>query len=255
MSSTLLVGGAFRAPALVPATIAMMRSWLVIALSFVAGCTHDWGSLEPDLDEGLLLELAFEGGEAVDRTASAEVAVHGATPSGSALSFDGDDDLEVTFGAPLVLGRAYTVSAWIRPEPSGDQFAVLSCHGEPGVILRTQGSRVVGIGYDAWTSDWPDYAVTEDEGLALEGWQHVALTVDESDLALYVDGERVRERSVTPTPPRADHEPTCWIGRSGYSWMEHHFVGEIDEVRIYGRTLAPREVEWLAARCPGDCVP
>ena len=89
--------------------------------------------------------------------------------------------------------------------------------------------------------------------LTLREWHHVAMTFDGRDLKVYHNG---RLAGTTPVNRKRNpgHTPLHIGGRQdGYC----HFGGRIDEVRLYGRALAEREVldRYESAMPPGGGAP
>ena len=75
--------------------------------------------------------------------------------------------------------------------------------------------------------------------LPMEEWLHVALTWDNGNYAVYVDGEEVS--GGTYAGLGAFH-PTAAIGNDGSTAPYEPFAGLLDEVKIYDRALSAVEV-------------
>jgi hypothetical protein len=81
-------------------------------------------------------------------------------------------------------------------------------------------------------------------------WHHVALVIGSPDIALYLDGQRL---CTTPNFNRAflyDRGTDFVVGRHGNEDARFDFDGNIDDVRVYVRALAPARVASLALRSP-----
>ncbi len=70
-------------------------------------------------------------------------------------------------------------------------------------------------------------------------WSYVALTYDGATLRLFVNGIPVSSRATTGTI-QATAKP-LWIG--GNHPYGEHFIGDIDEARIYNRALSADEIQ------------
>ncbi len=97
------------------------------------------------------------------------------------------------------------------------------------------------FGFCQWNS--PGTAISQTYVTAGQ-WYHVALTKDDSEFILYVDGVAERVRG-TPTPLQDDHGADLKIGRNSHDGA--HMNGAVDEVQIYHRALAAEEVASIAA--------
>ena len=70
-------------------------------------------------------------------------------------------------------------------------------------------------------------------------WQHVVATKEGDQLRLYLDGELVHTE-VDPAPtPRGLH---LVIGQLYTETLERFFIGQLDEIAVYNRSLSPNEV-------------
>ncbi|WP_433583425.1 immunoglobulin-like domain-containing protein [Paenibacillus amylolyticus] len=90
------------------------------------------------------------------------------------------------------------------------------------------------------------YAVRNSGLLPTKTWQHVAITMDEFDAVLYVNGLEVKRSSTFNVEPRMLLETTMnYIGKSRNS-SHSLFDGKLDDFRIYNRALSVEEIATLA---------
>ncbi|MGO4730158.1 immunoglobulin-like domain-containing protein [Paenibacillus sp. 2KB_22] len=90
------------------------------------------------------------------------------------------------------------------------------------------------------------YAVRNAGLLPTKTWQHVAITMDEFDAVLYVNGQEVKRSSTFNVEPRMLLETTMnYIGKSRNS-SHNLFDGKLDDFRIYNRALSVEEIATLA---------
>ncbi|MGB2712905.1 MAG: DUF1553 domain-containing protein [Vicinamibacterales bacterium] len=178
---------------------------------------------------------------------------------GRAVSFDGDT--EVTFGDVGSFDRSdrFSLAAWVRPRGNLpiDLFQKLADKD------RRRGYEwkfddIVLVGIQRWAarltvtlaSDSPTDAirVRTRERLRLGDWYHIALTYDGSGKAsgvfLYVDG-KLFETDVVGDSLSGSIRTEAPI-RVGSKALGKAFVGNIDDLRFYNRTLLPEQVERLA---------
>jgi len=110
-------------------------------------------------------------------------------------------------------------------------------------VMLTDGEKLV---------TWPALSrrMVIDNPLLTGKWTHLALTWDcSSGAALYVNGKRVSERkgAFKPVPLQAR-----WSGRIGCHTVggRYQFKGDMDEVRLFNRSLTGDEVAELMANDP-----
>jgi hypothetical protein len=182
---------------------------------------------------------------------------------GRAASFDGDT--EVSFGdvGGFERDEAMTLAAWVRGRgnlPMNGFQKIESADQRRGYEWRFDDITLVDI--QRWAarltiriaSDAPDSAIEirSRERLRLGDWYHVAVTYDGSGkaagLTLYVNGERAGVDVVRDTlrGPVRSSAPL----RLGSKALGKPFVGQIDDLRLYGRALTPEQVEDLAVHYP-----
>ena len=70
-------------------------------------------------------------------------------------------------------------------------------------------------------------------------WTHLAATYDGAQMRLYVNGLQVTNRAQSGTI--ATSSDALNIGANAY--IGFHWLGRIDEVRIYRRALSPSEIQ------------
>jgi mono/diheme cytochrome c family protein len=178
---------------------------------------------------------------------------------GRAVSFDGDT--EVSFGDVGAFDRAdrFSIAVWVRPRGNLPIHLFQKLHaadGRQGYEWRFDDIRLVGI--QRWAarlsitmaSDAPAGAIEirTRERLRLGDWHHVALTYDGSGKAagvrLYVGGAPAEVEVVRDTlsGSMASKSPL----RAGSRALGQPYIGQIDDLRFYGRVLPPEQIEELA---------
>jgi Protein of unknown function (DUF1553)/Concanavalin A-like lectin/glucanases superfamily len=186
---------------------------------------------------------------------------------GRGVSFDGDT--EVSFGNVGGFGRTdpFTMAVWVR----GRGNLPMSAFQKIDDDLHRRGYEwhyddIALVGIQRWaarltitlTSDAPNNAIqirTRDR-LTLGDFYHLALTYDGSGkaagVALYIDGKRHNAEVVRDTlkGPIANSAAL----RVGSKALGKPFVGQIDDLRFYNRTLDAQEVEQLAIHYPARVV-
>ena len=160
-----------------------------------------------------------------------------------ALDFDGADDF-VDCGSSNELnitGTAISVEAWIYPRsfPTNSwESTILGNDTEPasGYVLRFGGSGVLSFVYG--DGDWNTEALSSNNALSLDTWQHVAAIYDGANIKLYIDG--IENSSTANSDPINTSSSSFKIGQSGLGgrWMN----GKIDEVRIWNNVRTQTEI-------------
>jgi hypothetical protein len=147
-----------------------------------------------------------------------------------ALEFDGvDDHISIPVGGPY---STFTVSLWISPASSTNDWTTLIGDVDPGHVIGTRGPDDLRWLYYDGDSYYADTSVT------LNAWNHLAVVRDGSSVTFHLNG--VYDGEVTVS---GDMDFTI-IG--AWSPGDELFGGLMDDVRIYDRALTPEEAAWLA---------
>ncbi len=162
--------------------------------------------------------------------------------SGSALSFDGQEDL-VNCGnpEPLQLTGPLSLEVWVYPESIP--------RGEPGIAGK-HFSRFLLTYYSNGKVYWyiGDGGNNCQAVLTPGGWNHVVGTFDGESMSLYIGGQLADRRK--SKHPSIDPTGSFFIGavpinpnaedllRDGF----RYFHGKVDEMRVYDRALSATEV-------------
>ena len=161
---------------------------------------------------------------------------------GKALKLDGKAHAEAVSRSDLGRTNAFAVSAWVRIQGDG---AVLSQMekgpGYRGVDLLISDRRLQTHLIHAWPDD--AIKVRTKEQLAQNQWLHVAMSYDGSAKAsgvqLFVNGVRkdLETEKDQLKGSFATQEPLRIGSRNGESFL----TGQLDDLRIYSRTLTATE--------------
>ena len=159
---------------------------------------------------------------------------------GHGLQFDGTDDkVQVAPNASMDLTTALTIESWVYPTASNMSWKIVQRNGSSGALAYafslTNGTRRPTLWLTTSTSA---YALVSDVSVPLNTWTHLAVTWDGATVRFYMNGIQFHVRTATGTLIAATSSQPLVIG---YNPGEA-FTGQIDEVRIYNRALAPGEV-------------
>lgn len=166
---------------------------------------------------------------------------------GNAGFFDGIDDYVQSPLIPSVtITGTYTFSAWVKPNSSAGTQTIFQ--------NSNSGSDRNGMDYNNNTVHFGYYDGSSWHGvqgqITANVWSHVVGTNNNRTLTLYING----------TPYTTEAAGIPYVGAAGSYMITGAtstvgqygvFKGLIDEVRIYNRTLSPKEVRDLYAFAPG----
>jgi hypothetical protein len=150
----------------------------------------------------------------------------------------------------------WSASAWIRMSPdqrgaNKDIVTVMSTENVKSngwdlyVDLTSAEPQFV---FSYWSPSLGDYVHVECPCVATNAWQHLAAVVDAGTdrVTLYVDGvARSHQDNQSDIVPG---DTTLYFGRRN---TERHFLnGDLDDIAIWERALAPNEIVTLSSESP-----
>ena len=163
---------------------------------------------------------------------------------GTGLEFNGDGNIvEIAHHADFDLTE-YTISAWIKTEPTGLWQTVIGkepAAGNPrnyGIFVAGN-TKLLGVNYTtagAWKTAFSKTVAADNK------WHHVAATFDGDFLRAYFDGVMEGETR-TEIPPDHNTEPVR-IGRWGNPRGDF-WSGVLDEVAMFNQALTEDEIQGI----------
>ena len=156
------------------------------------------------------------------------------------MTFDGVDDwVTVPDSASLDLTGPMTISAWVRPTALGAWDQVLLKESTNGLTYALYATNASGNRPNGQFSiAGADRTVLGTSALANGAWTHLSTTYDRSAMRLYVNGTLVR--TTNRTGAVATSNSPLRIG--GNSIWSEWFAGQLDDVRVYNRSLSTTEI-------------
>ncbi len=156
------------------------------------------------------------------------------------LEFDGtDDEVEIPFHETLN-PETFTITAWANVRTGGTNHrAVISSRDDfpqRGYIFYCTPGNV----WEFWTGGDGWKPITG-PAVNLDEWDHLVGTYADGSQKFYVNGELVGETSATLSVNTAQ-ELLIGAGANETATHNYHFVGTIDDVRIYDRALDESEI-------------
>lgn len=225
----------------------------IAALSALIFMILACGQAAAQMDQGLTAYWRLDGNGRDSGPLSLDGQVTGAVPAqgvsgvpGTALSFDGSEDVVEVPQHPLMDPPALTVTAWIRPERSSQWARIVGKYdhaSELGWNLHLVSNNYVA--FEFWNQAGEYGYVQTVTRLTPGEWHFLAVTWDGQRLRIYQDGQLENE-SPAPGPINPSPEPlTLGSGFDGYNYWP--FTGIIDEVRLFARALDQGEIQFLSA--------
>jgi len=235
---------------------------LVTTASTFAGCSPgplEVASLAPDsLRLGLVAHWTFDEGTGTTITdhsgnGHSGVLVGGTWIGGqfgSALHFELGDGVSVP-NFPQASG-SMSVSLWVRP-PAGDfgtpfltliSTEIVYTGGWEMNVRLTPGSTYYGFGYPRGSYQYDTtYEHFDCSCVEVNQWMHLVATVDSQaeEIDFYSNGNFQGHSSIAN--PLKPGSPTLYIAR--WSESDRLFTGDLDDITVYNRVLAPAEVAAL----------
>ncbi|KAK6024664.1 AMP-binding enzyme, partial [Ostertagia ostertagi] len=166
--------------------------------------------------------------------------------SGSALSFDGNDDRVIvphsTFGNPT---GSFSVEGWAKIDNGTNDDAIISKHdnssGRKGFYIQySYSSNKLGAGIGRSNNSWGAITASTPSWSANQ-WHHFAMTYNPAtdSLKLYVDGEPA---GATLVPDPVFSTNNLCIGGSDF-YPANSFKGGLDEIRFWSKELTVAEIK------------
>lgn len=174
---------------------------------------------------------------------------------GKAAVFDGSSGVKLPEG--LITSNNYSVALWINPEEL--TYFTPSFFGardrDNWISLLPRGLAPASGGDEVYNTmlwsgvNW--YDADTWVKLGTNQWTHLAFTVIEGDVKVYVDGFQAYTGSNFPDV-FTDEQGTFSLG---VNWWDTAFKGMIDEVMVYERVLTVEEIEALVDAYVDDTEP
>ena len=116
-----------------------------------------------------------------------------------------------------------TVSAWVRASGMQDDAYIFQrTNGETGVLLAIDQNMIYARMQNGITVETPKIPA-----ISADNWHHVALTISQESLTIYVDGDAVASSPLTTSAPLGN-----WSFGSSINADSNFFNGEMDNLRI-----------------------
>ncbi|GEM_PF-6997921 len=188
----------------------------------------------------------------INVNAQKEVLVIAVCPQGNALLFDGSNDfVQVPDGTNnQITSNQISITAWIKlnKDVGGTQRRII-CKQQS--TTRAWGLEILGNGYFA-TGNQISFHIhnpngttlcTSETHLNINRWYHVALTDNNGEISIYIDGKQDKNLSGAYAIPTQIAAPII-MGKTNPE-STFYFDGMIDELAVFGRALSSDEIHGL----------
>jgi Concanavalin A-like lectin/glucanases superfamily/Chitobiase/beta-hexosaminidase C-terminal domain/Family of unknown function (DUF6298)/Putative collagen-binding domain of a collagenase len=159
---------------------------------------------------------------------------------GAALGFDGANDWITINDAPsLDLTTGLTLEAWVFPAATQTGWRTVVQKEQPNgtTYYLHANSEMNAPATGVFVGN--EQQLSGSSPLPENTWTHLAATYDGSQMRLYVNGVQVAARSQSGVVATS----TGALRIGGNSVWGEYFIGWIDEVRIYNRSLSLAEIQ------------
>ena len=183
---------------------------------------------------------------------AAGVAWSDAGVAGGSLSLNGTGILMAATGAGLPCGNSpFTTALWVKVPSGRNTLALITWGNESGgkwngFILNNAKT----LKHVFWEGE-NDYVSDQAATSLMDGnWHHVAVTFDPGtcERVFYVDGAELSRKSATVTVRNIDASRPVYVGAGKYN---NNFIGQMDDLMVFDKTLSPADIALLAGRRTG----
>ncbi len=160
-----------------------------------------------------------------------------------------DDDDALDFGK-----NNFSVSMWIRPVESGKmKFIQKGFGGQKHFAVYKADSDLLSISLGDNSTRTVDEDIVE---IATNEWQHISVTFDrDSNAIIYKNGKNEGFMDIRSDDGSITNDESLIIGRDQADDGLNHFIGQMDDIRIYDRVLSQEDVTTLCKQGDGGGKP
>jgi hypothetical protein len=200
---------------------------------------------------GIIARYTFENQSTEDLTEQANhAAVYDASftdgdlDNDSCLSLDGSNDL-IQLPQGVANHRSLTIATWIRPRSATSWQRIFDFGNSTDAYMflatRSSGSKIRFA-----IKNGGDEQYLDGSTLSLNKWSHVAVTIGDEGVTLYVNGAQVAQSTSITLRPTDVRPYLCYVGRSLFE-SDPLFKGMLNDFRIYNYALSSEQIAQLAA--------
>jgi hypothetical protein len=143
---------------------------------------------------------------------------------------------------------------WANVAPGGTGWRSPFSSRVPGYNLYAPAAGTGSGTWEMWAGLNPGWATVRPGPAIQEGeWIHIAGVYDNGDMRLYGDGQLGGETTGAAMVPNTENELRIGAGGPPTGAL-HHFMGKIDDVRVYDEALSAEQIQ-LAMAGSGEKFP
>jgi hypothetical protein len=166
------------------------------------------------------------------------------------LTAANSDYVDLPIGPLMATLGSSTITAWVNYSDAGEMWQRVFDFGDSttSYMFLTTSAAMKGVARLAIrTTDSTSESTVTASGAMAPGWHPLAVAIDATTMTvqLYIDGVLAASGSTTTLPRDLGSTTQNWLGRSQFA-ADAYFQGDIDELRIYDRTLSVGEIRYLA---------
>ena len=166
---------------------------------------------------------------------------------GSALDFDGTDDVVQVEADAYLQPAQITVATWVRPDTLGNWDTVLM---NASTSAWADGYGLYYNSNAGGMSFYINHYTTRVAGPINTGnWSHVAATYDEAEIKIYIDGALVDTLAYAEPIHYPDPTASLLIGKGQGGTTAYGWDGALDEAQIFDSALSLAEIQALCGQC------
>ena len=200
--------------------------------------------------------VADSSGNSNNGTAQQNTSVlHVEGPIDGALSFNGINDF-INLGSPVLLNDLptgdFSVSIWINDRSSSGKNLIMGVYpgGGTGWVLRKKSGGSGGY-LDFWAAHSETCAnyATPEGSILFDSWHHIVAVwdADTKTVRIYIDGTESLYANNVPGQGSYNNDASYdkEIGRMAYTGGIQYFEGNMDQIKIFNKTLSQQEIDEL----------
>lgn len=213
------------------------------------------------IEDGLLAYYPLDG-NADDASGNNHHGIEGGSVTyeqgivGDAAHFGGGEEIRMSNFFPFTsTGAPLSITLWMKTTTTKEVAGIVShykaCSYTPDTHFHmTLYNYAPSQNFNLLVQRIPHIGITTPRTVVADGeWHHVALTFLNGTGSLYVDGS-LAGQSTNASTTNFDRNMDIVLGsfHTSVCPQDHHFVGDLDDVRFYDRALADSEIEQLYSR-------
>jgi len=161
---------------------------------------------------------------------------------GTAIRFNGIDNFISYKINDISKKREMSISAWLNQDETRESSRLFEFGQDTLSYMYFTPCSSKGISSFVFKNDGEKEIVLSYIKLPVNKWVHVAITIADEIVILYINGKQVSRRSLPKGSYTPGHYNSCLIGKS-LSSNSPLFKGMIDDFRVYNRALHISEIE------------